>query len=848
MKHLYTFLLLLFVLSSNAQAPSGYYDGANGLNGEELKLALHKIIRGHKVFTYGDFRDEILPTLDEDPDNSDNIILFYKNASIPKANFASNNQQDFWNREHTWPKSHGFPDESDTAYTDVHNLRPSDASVNTSKSNKDFNDVENISENAEGEAPDTYTNSDFWDPRDEIKGDVARILFYMATRYESDFLDLELVDRISGSNDPELGVLYTLIKWHEQDPVDQYEIDRHEGAYGYQENRNPFIDHPEWVSEIWGSTTAPTLIIDQRNFNPDFGYIPLGESLVQTYTINAYNLESDISVSVASPFFVSTDGNSFSSEITLSDDGSEAQTYTVYLKYEPANSDESIVLDVTHTTTGDTENFEVQGNEGEKPILTIQEARQKSLDDVVTVAGVVIDAGNNSDDNRVIYDGTAGIMVRSFDTGNESANYTLGDSILVTGGLGSYNELLQIEKSPITIELLKSNATLPEPQEITIAEVGESYESELVTIKNVTFNASGATFQGSGGAGNFDINDGTGTMIFRIGSDEHPLVGSTVPSGTYNITGFIGQFQSDYQISVRDANDLVLADETQDVELTTINAARNKSLGSLVKVSGVVIDNGNNNAINRVIYDGTAGIVVRGTDLDNESANLNQGDSVVVTGGLSEYNGWMEIEESPVLIEVIRTDASLPNPKIVTIDEVGESLESQLITIEGVQFVESGDFTSTGFSGDFTISDGTNELKIRIGSAQHPLVDQSIPGVKLNITGFVGQDNDYYHISPRTEEDIELLEDEPLAISGYQLSKNVIYPNPSKNTIYINIDGESSKSIDKMLIYSVDGQLQKHILNINAHESVDISSLEAGLYTVILTSDDQNFVYKLVKK
>ena len=190
----------------------------------------------------------------------------------------------------------------------------------------------------------------------------------------------------------------------------------------------------------------------------------------------------------------------------------------------------------------------------------------------------------------------------------------------------------------------------------------------------------------------------------------------------------------------------------------------------------------------------------------------------------------------------------MPNPKIVTIDEVGESLESQLITIEGVQFVESGDFTSTGFSGDFTISDGTNELKIRIGSAQHPLVDQSIPGVKLNITGFVGQDNDYYHISPRTEEDIELLEDEPLAISGYQLSKNVIYPNPSKNTIYINIDGESSKSIDKMLIYSVDGQLQKHLINVNAHESVNISSLEAGLYTVILTSDDQNFVYKLVKK
>jgi len=848
MKHLYTIALIFFVFSANAQAPTGYYDGTNGLSGEELKIALHKIIRGHKVFSYGAFRDDILPTLDEDPDNSDNIILFYKNVSIPKANFASNNQQDFWNREHTWPKSHGFPDVSDTAYTDVHNLRPSDASVNGSKSNKDFNDVENIEENEEGEAPDTYTNSDFWDPRDEIKGDVARMLFYMATRYESQSLDLELVDRISGSSEPELGVLYTLIKWHEQDPVDQYEIDRHEGAFGYQENRNPFVDHPEWVSEIWGSTTNPTLIVDQRNFNTDFGFVPLGESLVQSYSINAYNLESDITVNVAAPFSVSSDGTNFSTEIVLADNGSEKQSYTISLKYEPQTADESIVLNVSHSTTGETRVFEVQGNEGEKPVLTIQEARQKSLDEVVTVSGVVIDAGNNSDDNRVIFDGTAGIMVRSFDAGNESENFTLGDSILVTGGLGSYNELLQIEKSPITIELLKENAELPEPQEITISEVGESFESELVTIKDVTFNAAGATFQGGGSAGNFDITDGTGTMIFRIGSDEHPLVDSTVPSGTYDITGIIGQFQSDYQISVRDANDLVLADETEDVELTTIENARSNDLGSIVKVSGVVVDNGNN-GINRVIYDGTAGIVVRGTDLDNESANLNQGDSVVVIGGLSEYNGWMEIEESPVLIELISTGASLPDPKVVDIDEVGESLESQLVTIEDVQFVESGEFEETGFSGDFTVSDGTNELKIRIGSSQHPLVGQAIPEVKLNVTGFVGQDDDYYHISLRSENDIELLEDEePLAIEEYQLSTKVLYPNPSENIVYINLDGESSKAIDKMLIYSVDGQLQKQILNINAHESIDISSLEAGLYTVLLTSDNQKYFYKLIKK
>ena len=132
----------------------------------------------------------------------------------------------------------------------MHNLRPADVTVNVSKSNKDFHDIEDSETNAEGEAPDTFTDDDFFEPRDEIKGDVARILFYMDMRYESKSLDLSLMDRKTYTGDNELGVLRTLIKWHEEDPVDQYEIDRHEKAYGYQGNRNPFIDHPEWVCVI----------------------------------------------------------------------------------------------------------------------------------------------------------------------------------------------------------------------------------------------------------------------------------------------------------------------------------------------------------------------------------------------------------------------------------------------------------------------------------------------------------------------------------------------------------------------------------------------------------------------
>ena len=569
-----TVLLNLCVAQS---IPDGYYDGTESLTGEELKTKLHVINSNHKVYEYGDFRDFILPDLDEDPENSDNIILFYKNNSIPKANFAGSNQADYWNREHTWPKSHGFASEGDTAYTDVHNLRPSDATVNTSKSNKDFGDVEDTEENAEGEAPDTYTTADFFEPRDEIKGDVARILFYMDMRYESSDLDLELMDRVTYSGDPELGVLSTLIQWHEEDPVDQYEIDRHEKAYGYQGNRNPFIDHPEWVGEIWGSTTSPYMHVDPLNFSRDFGTVSAGSQLTQQYTITGYNLTSDLTVSVNAPFKVSSDGETFEESTVFSHvAGETTEVYTVYLQFAPTVEDEASYNNiVTHSTEGANDiTLEVFGTEGGVELISIATARELGVGAAVYVTGVVIDAGNNSSASRVIYDGTAGVVVRSFDAGNESGDLVQGDSVLVSGTLSSYNNLLQIEESPIVITLIAQGVDLPESKVLTIDEVDESYESQLVTINEVEFADAGSSFQGGGSAGNFTITDATGALTFRIGSSSHPLVGTEVPAGIYNVTGFVGQFGADYQLSPRTVDDLVFV---RDVE-TTVLSVENEEL------------------------------------------------------------------------------------------------------------------------------------------------------------------------------------------------------------------------------------------------------------------------------
>ncbi len=117
---------------------SNYYCSAGGKSGAMLKSTLNSIIKLHKRFNYQSVWEQLEYT-DEDPDNTDNIILLYTGRSVPK-NFRSGqtNDQNAWSREHVWAKSHGFPKPSQFAYTDIHHLRPADISVNNTRRNKDF--------------------------------------------------------------------------------------------------------------------------------------------------------------------------------------------------------------------------------------------------------------------------------------------------------------------------------------------------------------------------------------------------------------------------------------------------------------------------------------------------------------------------------------------------------------------------------------------------------------------------------------------------------------------------------------------------------------------------------------
>lgn len=240
------FIVSLFSVYSTwhaiADPPPGYYASAEGLSGTALKNALHNIIKNHTVISYT-ATEAALKVVDEDPNNTNNVLLHYKGTSVAKASFGTS-----WNREHLWPQSLGA--DVSPKKSDLHHLFAEDVSLNSSRGNSVFNKVY---PNYTGSGYGNYWTSTEFEPRDAQKGDVARALFYMDVRYDgtNGESDLKLLDTVSPAYG-QMGILSTLLQWHNQDPPDTSERARNDKIYSlYQHNRNPFIDRPEFANLIW---------------------------------------------------------------------------------------------------------------------------------------------------------------------------------------------------------------------------------------------------------------------------------------------------------------------------------------------------------------------------------------------------------------------------------------------------------------------------------------------------------------------------------------------------------------------------------------------------------------------
>ena len=288
MKKLSPFIAFVFInLTLAAQIPAHYYDSAAGKGCAALKSALKKIVTtGHIPQPYDNLYDQykISDVKPRETGSGSVTVIWDIYSDVPNGrdpyNYDPskdkcgnyNSEGDCFNREHTVPQS-WFNSES-TPGSDYLHIMPTDGYVNGKRANYIYGEVakaDYTSENGskEGSSAVAGINETVFEPIDEYKGDVARAFLYFVTRYQSSIPGWSSnTTAFSKDTFPSVNIFYLtmLLKWNAEDPVSQKEIDRNNAAYTYQKNRNPFIDHPEYVDLTWngscpGLGTLPVDII-----------------------------------------------------------------------------------------------------------------------------------------------------------------------------------------------------------------------------------------------------------------------------------------------------------------------------------------------------------------------------------------------------------------------------------------------------------------------------------------------------------------------------------------------------------------------------------------------------------
>jgi endonuclease I len=267
MKHLFTLCTFVFtVFALPAQPPPGYYNPAIGLTGVPLKQALHNIIDNHTSVSYSSLLTHF-QTTDDKPNGKVWDIYSDVPSGTPPYEYTFGNscgnysgEGDCYNREHSWPQS--WFNSASPMQSDMFHIYPTDGYVNGMRGNYPFSEVSNptwTAMNGGKLGPSSfpgYTGTAF-EPIDEYKGDLARSYFYMSVRYYTEDAAWSSSAMVTKAELNQWAV-NLLLQWSNDDPVSQKETDRNNDIYGIQNNRNPFIDHPEYAPAIWTTTTSGT--------------------------------------------------------------------------------------------------------------------------------------------------------------------------------------------------------------------------------------------------------------------------------------------------------------------------------------------------------------------------------------------------------------------------------------------------------------------------------------------------------------------------------------------------------------------------------------------------------------
>lgn len=380
--------LLLTCHISTAEIPDGYYSTLNGKSGEQLKTAIHQLLYNHKLVSSYNSLPDYFKVTDVYPGTqrwwdmySPDPVYTYETPYGSKMN-----------REHSFPKSWWGGQTSTPAYTDLFHLYPSEAEVNQKKSNYPLGEVavvnytNNLSKIGKPVIGQGGNAAQVFEPADEYKGDFARSYFYMVCTYQNLTWADKYMYMLEQNNYPTLKEWASdmLMRWHRDDQRSQKEIDRNEAVYGFQQNRNPFIDYPEIAEYLWGDKqgekftvpgapepapdTTPTLQTPENGSMIEFGEVALGKSSEAPLLLRGHDLKGMFSVTVTGG-----EKGMFRLSFTYIDASrvNDENGYTCYITYRPtATGVHKATLTITGGGMKTDREIELRGECQAMPVLS----------------------------------------------------------------------------------------------------------------------------------------------------------------------------------------------------------------------------------------------------------------------------------------------------------------------------------------------------------------------------------------------------------------------------------------------------------------------------------------------
>ena len=470
-------------MNIQAQGPNGsgtYYRNADGKSGEALKTALYNIIsKKTKNLSYSELL-YMYPATDTRPDGY--VRDWYSNTTkfthLDETCGNYSKEGDCYNREHSVPQSWGAPK------ADIVHVLPTDGYVNNRRGNLPFGEVGTVKYKSNNgyskmgacKSSIGYSGQVF-EPNDEVKGDIARIYFYMTTCYEGTCQNW--------GNDVFTGTTYQplsqwtydmMVRWSQLDPIDDVEIARNNAIArtDVQGNRNPFVDYPGLEDYIWGDKKEVPFSYD----NYDSGEIVIVER-------------------VAQPVF-SPDGGTFLDEVVVTI-STETEDATIYYTTDDSDPTES-------------------SNVYEEPLTLTSTTKLKAI--------------AVKEDMKTSYPQTATFVIRSSQPGGETTEeVTIALNSGTLGSLTSGKTYYSVTEDGITVTYSKGSS---QNQYISDSQI-RLYAGNTITLSSDVGDITDVEFTQVGGKGNKVLQASTGSVTGMEWVGSSPSIVFGVDGGSGHI-------------------------------------------------------------------------------------------------------------------------------------------------------------------------------------------------------------------------------------------------------------------------------------------------------------------------